>query len=103
MIEFDITEDHHMVVGDDRFIHMTLYEDHDQTLPMDVSGQQLVWFLKTSDKSATILIEKSTEGSPAGIAIEGSYNPDPDLNTQRVVITLYAEDRIAKRPHPVSV
>ena len=100
MIEFDITEDQHMVVGDDRFLRMTLYEDHDQTLPMDVSGQPLVWILKTSDKSETVLIEKTTEGSPPGITIEGAYNPDPDLNTQQVVIALYAEDLYSQTSPP---
>lgn len=100
MIEHDITEDQHMVVGDDRYLRMTIYEDHDQTMPLDVSGQELVWVLKTTDKSTTVLIEKSTEGSPAGITIEGAYNGDPTLNTQEVVINLGAEDSYSQTSPP---
>jgi hypothetical protein len=100
MIEHDITADEHMVVGDDRYLRMTIYEDHDQTQPMDVSGQELVWILKSSDKSTTVLIEKSTEGSPPGITIEGAYNSDPLLNTQEVVIYLAAEDSYSQTSPP---
>ena len=92
MIEHDISEDDHMVVGDDRFLSISVFEDHDEQIPLDVSGQELVWILKSSDKSSTTLIEKSTEGSPPGITIEGAFNSDPDINTQRVVVTLLAED-----------
>ena len=99
-IEHHITEDDHMFVGDDRFIQISVYEDHEETTPLDVSGQELVWILKTKDNSSTVLIEKSTAGSPAGITIQGSFNADPLINTQKVVVELAAEDSYSQASPP---
>jgi hypothetical protein len=91
-IEHHITSDDHMFVGDDRLIEIRVYEDHDEQVPLDVNGHSLVWILKTTDKSSTVLIEKSTDGSPPGIVVTGTFDADPSLNQQKVVVTLGADD-----------
>lgn len=91
-IERHITAADHVFVGDDRTFEITVYEDDAATTPVNISGFELVWILRKTDKSPTALIEKSSVGSPAGIAITGTFNPDPNINTQRAVVTLSAQD-----------
>lgn len=90
-----ITESDHMFVGDDRIIRIRVYEDHDPTVPLNVNGHDLMWILKHSDESPTVLISKSTGGSPGGgIVVTGTFDADPDLNQQEVVITLTPADSV---------
>ena len=97
-IQHHITADEHVFVGDDRTIIITVYEDDDETIPLNVAAADLVWQLRPTDASSTLLIEKTTAGSPGGISVTGVFNVDPDLNTQRVVIALSAEDSYAVDP-----
>lgn len=90
-IERHITATDQVFVGDDRTFEIEVFDDDGET-PVDISAYDLEWILRKTDKSVDALIEKSTAGSPAGIAITGTFNVDPDLNTQRAVISLDAQD-----------
>jgi hypothetical protein len=58
--------------------------------PFDVSGKDWAWVLRKSDKAADpALIEKTTDD---GITVEGSYDADPEANTQVLVVTLADTD-----------
>lgn len=58
--------------------------------PVNVSGKDWAWVLRKTDRAADpALIEKT---SSDGITVEGSYNADPALNTQVLVVTLVDTD-----------
>lgn len=92
-LEFNISSDDHVFVGEDKQLRLKIFTDHTRTAILDVSAMELRWNLRVADKSADPpLIEKESVGSPAGITIEGVYNSDPLVNTQEVVIHLYDTD-----------
>jgi hypothetical protein len=89
----NITKDHHVFVGEDKKLRFTIYADHAKTEVVDVSGFSMYWALRKTDKASDpALIEKSTDDSPAGITVEGTYDADPEVNTQQVVVTLKDTD-----------
>lgn len=57
--------------------------------PLDVAGMEFSWTLRKTLTSAARLIYKT---SADGIAIEGTFNADPEVNTQRIVVTLSDKD-----------
>ena len=76
-------------LGDDTEIDFTIYADADQTTIEDVTGWEMSFAIRKSDRSSVILIEKSTEGSsPAGIVISGTFHASPATNTQTVTVRL---------------
>ena len=89
----DITEDDRLFFDTDRTLRFPVYSgepsDDDiaagNVIPVDVTGWTLVWVLKKLASSATALITK-TVGS--GIAITGTYDSDPSVNTQRIAVSL---------------
>lgn len=92
-LEFNVTKDDHVFVGEDKELHLVIYTDHTRTAILDTSAMSLSWLLRNTDKSADpALIEKISESSPPGITHTGTYNSDPVVNTQHVVIHLYDTD-----------
>src|SRR5687767_751722 len=92
-IEFHVTSAHHVFLGEDKLLTLPVWADHAQTIPLDVTGFSLLWVLRKKDNSSDPpLIEKSNQTSPPDIAITGVFNSDPDLNTQKVVITILDTD-----------
>lgn len=90
---WNVVKDDHVFVGEDKELRGVIFEDHEQTTVMDMTGVPLIWSLRKRDNSAEpALIEKSTEDSPPGIVVEGTFNADPLVNTQEVVILLHDTD-----------
>jgi hypothetical protein len=58
-------------------------------VPEDVTGQTFSWTMREQLDSATPAIYKT---SSDGITITGTYNVDPLLNTQRVVVRIKDTD-----------
>lgn len=94
----DITADDQVFFDTDRILRYTVYQGNPTAaeiaavtaIPQDVSGWSLAWTLRKKLTGAA-MIEKLT-GSPGGIAITGTYNVDPAVNTQRVEVTLADTD-----------
>lgn len=68
-----------------------------ETTSIDITGWTLSWMVKRyrSDADLSALITKTTSG---GIAIAGSFNSDPDINTQRATVTIEDTDSISLSP-----
>lgn len=103
--QFDVLAPRDRVfLGEDKRIEAVIYDQgtmSDEELeaaitagtapPVNVSGWSLTWALRLKDNSADpALIQKSTGGS--GITVEGTFNSNPALNTQLVVIQLEDSD-----------
>jgi hypothetical protein len=58
-------------------------------VPLSLTGKAWAWVLRRRDSSSTALINKT---SAAGITVEGTYNVDPALNTEILVVTLVDTD-----------
>lgn len=84
-------------VGEDKQLSYTVYTTNAKTVIQDVTGWALSWKLrkKRADADPAIL-SKATGGS--GITITGTFNSDPAVNTQRVVVTIADTDTDALTP-----
>lgn len=104
----DITADDRVFYDTDRILRYTIYEadSTDEAIaagtavPLDVSGWSLAWQLRKKAKDLDALIDKNT-GSPGGIAIVGIFNADPDVNTQRIEVTIEDTDTYDPDVDPV--
>jgi hypothetical protein len=105
----DITADDQVFYDTDLVLHYTVYQSDatpetiaaNTAIPQDVTGWAIGWTLRKKTSSADPpLIEKTTE-SGGGIVIDGTYNADPDLNTQRLVVTLEDTDTYDPEVSPV--
>jgi hypothetical protein len=102
-LTLNITAEHDVYLGEDKRLNFgAVYNQGELTdeqleaaiadetaTPIDVSGWDLIWVLRTTDKNATALIEKT---SADGITIEGTFNASQALNTQKVIVTLADTD-----------
>jgi hypothetical protein len=75
--------------GEDKELRFTIYTSAARTTVVDVSSWGMQWRL-AEDQTGTVLVTKSTGGS--GIAVTGTFNADPDVNTQEVVVTVADTD-----------
>jgi hypothetical protein len=88
-IETNVTAENRVYRGESNQIRFHITSDLAGTTPVDVSiGYTWLWTLAKNDKSAALIAKTSGNG----IAIEGTFNASKALNTQRVVVTLEAED-----------
>lgn len=92
----DITADDEVFFDTDMQIRVAVYEGNptaaqiaaNLATPVDVSGWSLAFVVRKKPNSANPpLIEKAT-GSPGGITVTGTFDANPELNTQRVVIQI---------------
>lgn len=67
--------------------HSVVYTDSDDP-PTDMSGWTVVLDIRKEDTSSASLLSKTG-------TVSGSYNADPDLNTQKVTFTLSDDDLAA--------
>jgi hypothetical protein len=74
---------------DHTFIHQCLNEDEDAVI--EITGWALSWMIKRSRSQvdASAVLTKTTS---SGIAISGTYNADPDVNTQLATVTIADTD-----------
>jgi hypothetical protein len=85
----NITRTDQVFLDTDRILRYTIFQPPpDQAVPQDVAAWSFAWVLRAVGGAA--LITKTTGGF--GITITGSYNADPDVNTQRVDVQLQATD-----------
>jgi hypothetical protein len=94
--------------GEDKELEFAIYES-DGVTPQDVSSWAMEWVLRavhparaqgdrrlwtwptvSSPALPPVHLTKST--ADGGITIIGTYDPDPELNTQRVVVTITDTD-----------
>lgn len=77
-------------IGADRNLRYTVYTSAAQATCRNVSGFTLQWMLKrkVGQPDAQALLTKTSDD----ISIEGTFNSDPAVNTQRVVVAISAED-----------
>ena len=68
-----------------------------QTAAVDISTWALAWMVKryTSDADVAALVSKTTG---AGIAVTGSFDADPEDNTQLAVVTIEDSDTTSLNP-----
>jgi hypothetical protein len=94
----DITAADEVYFDTDKLLRYTVYQGNPTLADIeagaatrqDVAGWALSWTVRKKVNSPDPpLIYKSVG---AGIAIVGIYNPDPDVNTQRVEVTLEDTD-----------
>jgi hypothetical protein len=94
----DITADDKVYFDTDRLLRYSVY-DGDPTAeeiaagtatPLDVTGWDLAWVLRKKTNSADPPLIEKTVG--AGITITGTFNSDPDINTQRIEVLLADSD-----------
>jgi len=76
-------------VGEDKTLPFEIYSDDEATI-QNVTGFAMHWVLRTRKDDDAILLDKST--GEATITISGSYNADPDTNTQRVNVIIADTD-----------
>jgi hypothetical protein len=75
--------------GENKTLPFEIYSSNEATI-QDVTGYTMRWVLRRRIDDDAILISKTTGAGT--ITITGSYNSDPDTNTQRVnIITLPAD------------
>lgn len=80
-----------LFLGEDhQFVYSILNEAQDAAI--DISGWALSWMVKRNllDADASALLTKTTGGG--GIVVSGTYNSNPDVNTQVATITLLDTD-----------
>lgn len=108
--ERDITADDQVFYDTDRLLRYTIYRGDPtaadiaagDAIPQDVSGWSLAWVLRKKAKSPDPpLISKSNVDSPPSIAIVGTYDADPVVNTQRVEVTIEDTDTYDPDASPV--
>ena len=108
--DFNITKDADIFYDCDKLLRYTMWEQGSLTdaalaaaiaagtaVPKDVTGYALEWALCRSVETE-VLISKTTG---AGIAIVGTYNIDPDVNTQRVEVQILRADTCDPSADPV--
>ena len=89
-----------LFIAADYVIKFTVY-DPTETSIVDVTGMSLSWMLKkrlTHPDSAKLLAKTNGDG----LTIDGVYNANPVVNTQRVVVTLKASDTINFKPRVIA-
>ena len=96
-IEFNIGADQFWFLGEDKVLRFTIY-DADGETPIDITGWALSFSLRKTDKDATVpaLIAKTTEDDT--IEIVGTFNIDPEVNTQSVEIQFPSFDTTNLKP-----
>lgn len=82
--------------GEDKELEFEAFQEDGKT-PDDVSLYALEWVMrkKVTDPDPPSL--RKTSG--AGITVTGTYNVDPNLNTQRIIVTIAADDTAALPPY----
>jgi hypothetical protein len=86
-IRSDITAAHEWFAGEDKELHFTPLDR--AGVPVDVTGWALEWALRHHASDADAVLSKTTS---TGISLSGTYNADPDVNTQRVVVAITSAD-----------
>jgi hypothetical protein len=88
-LKTDITAADRFFTNADIVFRFAIYEA-DGITPKDVTGYALAWLLKArlADADLDALVSKET---PA-ITITGTFNADPEVNTQRVLVSVSDED-----------
>ena len=75
-------------LGEDKTLEFEIYNASGTI--QDVTGWSLAWYVRTMGDSDKKILTKATGGS--GVTITGSYNSDPDTNTQRVGVAVADTD-----------
>lgn len=85
-----------LFIGSDQQYVFTIL-DKPETTAIDITAFALSWMVKRSldDPDDKALITKTTV---SGIAISGSFNADPDVNTQVATVTVEDDDTANLQP-----
>lgn len=85
-----VTKDDEFYCGEDKILRWVVYSSAARTAIEDMTGADLK-YVALRKRGGAVLLSK-TSGSPGGISLEGSFNADPAVNTQRVLVHFDAED-----------
>ncbi len=91
--EYNFEKTANIFVGEDKQVKFPVYDDDSSEAvkpALDVSGFAMTWILRKSDTAADALLTKATGGQ--GITVTGTFDADPSVNTQRVVVALADTD-----------
>jgi hypothetical protein len=88
-LEFNIPEGE-WFRGENKILSTPVFGE-DDTTPTNAAGWGMRYALARKKTSSTALIEKTTDEG-GGITVIGTFNLDPQINTQRVFITFASED-----------
>lgn len=94
--EFDLPEGK-LFPGENKKLYFPITRG-DNVTPEDATGWALQFFVRKEDKSAASIFEKSS-AIPGQIAVVGEFDPDPEINTQRIEVTLESADTAAMKPN----
>ena len=76
-------------IGEDKTIPFQIYSSDEATI-IDITGWALAWYMRREIDADTKVLTCTTGGST--ITITGTYNSDPDVNTQRANIIIADTD-----------
>ena len=76
-------------VGEDKSLPFEVYSQDEATIE-NVTGWAMQWVLRRVQGGDDVKLSKTTSGG--GVAISGTYNADPAVNTQRVTVTVADTD-----------
>lgn len=68
-----------LFLGEDKILRLHV-KDSDG-VPVDIAGWAVLFNVRESDRASTDVLSKAAP-------ISGTYNADPDVNTQRAIVTL---------------
>jgi hypothetical protein len=105
----DITTDDRVFYDTDQTISYTVYQGEptaaqiaaNTAVPQNVAGWSMAWVLRKAGSTVAAVIEKTTGGG--GITITGTYNVDPTVNTQRVLVLIEDTDTYGPEEEPVQI
>lgn len=105
-IRADITAEDLVFFDTDRILEFTVYESgstDDQiaagtAVPQDVTGWALGWTMRKKTDGPALISKTTTAGT---VQIVGSYDADPNVNTQRVRVILKDTDTYDPNVTPV--
>jgi len=84
-IEFNIGVDKKWFLGDDKILSFTIFGS-DGITPIDFSSWQIEFVARKKTKPTSDLAFPIKSVSNGGLNLTGTYNADPLVNTQRLIV-----------------
>ena len=89
-LEKDLTDDDDFFTGEDKTLRFAITDV--AGAPIDVSAWTLEWSLRLKPGDADPPVLKKTSAPTDGITVSGTFDSDPNVNTQRVLVAIAKAD-----------